>query len=103
MDARDSKRVERNMELARMRPCFRPDGSFDFKTFITESQVWSGLLLVTIGLLVSIFYTSRAKGEGMGVMLVSMLCMFLCLSGGESIVDYINAQTQARDQRMGKK
>ncbi len=77
-------------------PCFRPDGSFDFKLFITSPQVVFGGIFIIAGILASFLFTYVWPIESNFIgMMVLMLCTFVSFSGAETIVKYVNTSREA--------
>lgn len=80
--------------------CFREDGSFDFGACVRAPQVVGGVLLIFGGLLISyLLNTVIQLGNKPVAMLISLFCCFLCFSGAGSLVNYINAQREAKEKR----
>ncbi len=72
--------------------CFRPDGSFDFHAFITESRVVSGIITIIIGLALSFVVSNYMNLSRTLTLFVTLFLMVIAFSGAQQITKYFNEE-----------
>ena len=90
---------KQQQEIPEIPPCYRPDGTFDFRAFLIAPQVLSGIISIVIGIGASIVINILDLESSVANMLSMILCCVFCVSGCDGILKYLNAQRAARDQR----
>lgn len=81
---------------SRVQSCIRPDGSIDWIAMLFNPQVLLGALMIILGLGGSIVLYKVETGNAFIDILATLVCMMLCFSGANSIVNFVNVQQEIR-------